>query len=95
MRRIMAAAKTTCGCEECGYDEHPDAIEFDHVRPVGQLVDGKPRRPWSSIRSYAAFWRLFFDPNVRFLCANCHAIKSVAEQRDRVSLGLRDGRGAA
>jgi transposase len=85
IRRVLVAMKLTVGCQDCGYAEHADAIQMDHDKP-----EGGPDVPWSSVaaKSWASFWRYVLDPNIRFLCANCHAIKSADEQRRRPELGL-------
>ena len=31
-RRLLSAIKTTAGCIDCGYNETPRKLEFDHVR---------------------------------------------------------------
>lgn len=59
------------GCERCGYDDHPAAIQFHHpdqatkTKSVSRLVSES--YPPSSVRSE-------IEECVR-LCANCHQIE--------------------
>lgn len=82
MRRIVPQVKLFLGCSECGYSAHADALQFDHIIPIGNLR----MMPWQGNSSWAALWRFVLDGNVDVKCANCHAIKSAAEQRQRTDI---------
>lgn len=71
----MARIKLERGCAECGYREHADALQFDHKQP--RHLTGEGHVPTSK----GGLERVKTDPNIRVLCANCHAIKSNAERR--------------
>jgi 5-methylcytosine-specific restriction endonuclease McrA len=73
VREAAAAAKVAAGCAACGYNAHADALEFDHILPVGK---GRVQ-----VSSPSNLDKILNDPNVQVLCANCHAIKSQAERR--------------
>lgn len=63
--------KVACGCEVCGYNSHPAALDFDHINPEEKefliprlLGRGNLKRLFREIRK------------CRVLCANCHRIHS-------------------
>ena len=58
------------GCEICGWNGHPFALEFDHVNGkkinnVSQLVSCSLKRLTEEIQK------------CRIICANCHRLKSL------------------
>src|ERR1035437_6894448 len=58
--------KMSRGCYDCGFDEFPEALEFDHQPGAGKLFDigqGK-RRTWALIETEIA--------KCDVVCANCH-----------------------
>jgi hypothetical protein len=68
-RSFINSYKTEIGCQHCGYNEHPVALEFDHIDPstkkfsIGsQLMS----MSWKSIHEEIA--------KCQVLCANCHQI---------------------
>ena len=68
-RSFVNSYKTEIGCQHCGYNEHPVALEFDHIDPstkkfsIGsQLMS----MSWKSIHEEIA--------KCQVLCANCHQI---------------------
>lgn len=75
----IAAAKLKRGCARCGYAEHPDALQFDHIEPL--RVSARTRAKQHRIESRAALYRALADTNIQVLCGNCHNIKSIAERR--------------
>ena len=58
------------GCEECGYDDHPAALTFDHLNPDEKKFDiaSYGARSWPDLLTEVA--------KCRVLCANCHNIHS-------------------
>ena len=76
----MWRTKWEMGCVKCGYDENPAALEWDHVEPICQTASQRDR---NYRINYQALKRHIEDPNVQVLCANCHAIKTVAENLNR------------
>lgn len=57
------------GCVDCGYNKHPDALDFDHRPDEIKLFNigfGIVSRSWDAIRAEIA------KCDVR--CANCHRI---------------------
>ena len=63
--------KLSVGCKHCGYNQHPAALEFDHIIPV--KTEKKKRY---GFRNKKEFSNLLQDPNVQVLCSNCHSIKT-------------------
>ena len=67
------AIKLESGCVDCGYREHPQALQFDHVDPslkqheIGRMTGMK----WSRIEAEIA--------KCQVRCANCHAVRTHAE----------------
>jgi hypothetical protein len=75
----VSKVKVERGCIDCGYNEHPAALHFDH-RPgtvklgdVARMTNGRRDLLWAEIEKC----------DVR--CANCHAVKT-AERRLEVAL---------
>ena len=70
---IINAIKVESGCVDCGYRDHPGALQFDHRDPATKsfgIAKGLTRS-WSAILSEIA------KCDVR--CANCHAVRSIRE----------------
>jgi|SRR5579859_696445 len=73
--------KSSRGCLDCGYNKHPAALHFDHVRGTKCFTIGEGRtRQWSLV--------LDEIEKCEVRCANCHAIKSYREMREKY--GHRD-----
>lgn len=68
---IIDRYKMWKGCKECGYKEHPKALDLDHRDrgtksfTIAQVVGFKP---WAEIKAEIR--------KCDVLCANCHRIKS-------------------
>lgn len=77
----QARVKKSLGCSACGYNENPDALEWDHVRPL--LIAGQRPRA-VRVGSMIALQKAMADHNVQLLCGNCHNIKTVREKRRHV-----------
>ena len=82
-KQLVAEYKTARGCEACGYNQHPVALDLDHVDRSTKL---------------AALSVMVLDPGkyplhalvaeldkCRVLCRNCHAIKTY-ENKDFLRL---------
>ena len=71
----LRALKLLRGCEDCGYDENADALQFDHAR-------GNKKYTMSSlamILGAPTFVTELAKCDVR--CANCHAIKTAQRRK--------------
>jgi hypothetical protein len=74
LRRWLAEYKMSRGCIDCGFAEHPAALQFDHTGPKTAAI--------SEIRSSRK--RILDEiENGRCVirCANCHSVKT---WRDKV-----------
>ena len=69
-RAYRDAVKMAVGCEDCGYAEHPTALQFDHIDPA--------KKEFSIGRSKGVSFKRLKDEvaKCRVLCANCHMIKT-------------------
>jgi len=74
-RRWLNIYKKAKGCSLCGYNEHPAALQFDHLDPslkvkdVSNMVTLKLKRLMDEVRK------------CRVLCANCHMIHTFGEKK--------------
>ena len=72
-RGVLDAMKLESGCVDCGYAEHPAALQFDHrdrATKAFTISEGL-------LRSWAAITAEIAKCDVR--CANCHAIRTSAD----------------
>lgn len=68
---LLNAYKLSKGCEECGYKEHPYALDFDHIDPSTKHFNiGRSRAKVSIDKIWEEVAKC------RVLCANCHRIKT-------------------
>jgi len=76
-RKILADYKMEMGCTDCGYRDHPDALEFDHLPmyhkdfTIGSALNNKGID--TLMREVA---------KCEVVCANCHRIRS-ANRREK------------
>jgi hypothetical protein len=70
--RVLNEMKVTAGCIDCGFNAHPAALEFDHVR-------GEKLGNVSTIRNRA--WHLVLAEIAKcdVRCSNCHRIKTAED----------------
>jgi hypothetical protein len=68
-RQRLAQIKVQAGCADCGYSDHPAALQFDHVRgvKVGNISE-MVKRPWKVILTEVE--------KCEVVCAVHHAIRS-------------------
>lgn len=80
--RTIRALKMAAGCCDCGYREHPDALQFDHRDPATKRRDLGWRdcrsKLWNLTRLNAYLEHVAIYCDVR--CANCHAIRTTEQQ---------------
>lgn len=74
LKAFVNRYKLYCGCADCGYKEHPEALHFDHIRDKTIDVAAAVKRKWSLRRIKEEIRKC----EVR--CANCHAVVT-AERR--------------
>lgn len=68
-RQFLAELKVERGCADCGYDAHPAALDFDHVRGEKKfnIAHGVTRK-WDKL--------LQEIEKCDVVCANCHRIRT-------------------
>jgi hypothetical protein len=67
-RTYLQQIKTEKGCARCGYNEHPAALDFNHIDPTTKSFN---------IASCASHSKELLDAEIakcEILCANCHRI---------------------
>jgi len=73
-REFLDIVKLETGCELCGYNDHPRALQFDHIKPEDKEFT------ISSLLTCAMDKLLKEIAKCRVLCANCHSVHSWQEQ---------------
>ena len=71
-RERLNEYKLSKGCTDCGYNEHPAALEFDHLPGYDKIVTVASLcyRAWSVIENEIA--------KCEVVCSNCHSIRSAS-----------------
>lgn len=72
-RKFLDSIKLEQGCVDCGYKEHPSALQFDHIDPFKK----KFKIGSNHSRSLESLLDEIKKCVVR--CANCHVIRTVHE----------------
>lgn len=70
-RDLIDLYKMTTGCNHCGYNDHPRALQFDHRPGVDKrcnIADMPGRYPTQTI--------LLEIVKCDVLCSNCHAVET-------------------
>ena len=81
LRAWVSAYKMACGCIDCGYCEHPAALQFDHIS--GQKT--------INVSQAATMKRVQAEmAKCVVRCANCHAIKHFDETQNLKSKTPRE-----
>lgn len=67
----LDAYKMDKGCADCGYNEHPAALEFDHLPGTGKIrtIASMYYQSWEKIWAEVA--------KCEVVCANHHAIRTM------------------
>jgi hypothetical protein len=81
-RERLNRIKVEAGCARCGFNAHPAALDFNHIRGEKKFnISQDPKRAWADIEAEMA--------KCEVLCRNCHSIYTyenwqfVANRRDR------------
>lgn len=73
--RLAGIIKTASGCIDCGYAEHAQALQFDHI------ADNKKASVSNLIRSDYAWSTILEEINkCEIRCANCHAVMTASRK---------------
>jgi len=69
-RNFLYSVKQTYGCEDCGYNENPVALQFDHLPEFDKINR-------ISALTKGNFTKLIDEiVKCEVVCANCHAIRT-------------------
>ena len=79
-RALIDEIKIKYGCVDCGYKEHPAALQFDHIDPLTKSF----KVGASVCRNLVKVLEEISKCEV--LCANCHAIKTASHKVVRKGL---------
>lgn len=72
-RKLWAITYKGGKCENCGYNEHPEVLDFDHIDR-----SQKKYRPAQVLKYSMKKIKEELD-NCRLLCANCHRLKTAGK----------------
>lgn len=79
-RDIIQAIKVERGCADCGYNEHPVALDFDHRPGEVKLLK------ISTDVARVGIARLLAEiEKCDVVCANCHRIRSFERGQHRIA----------
>lgn len=73
-RQWLNEIKLEKGCELCGYNKHPAALQFDHIEPALKsfTISQDLKKPMHILLEEL--------DKCRVLCANCHAEESMRQK---------------
>lgn len=70
--RLAGIIKVSMGCIDCGYNAHPQALQFDHIS------DNKKANVSNLIRSDYSWETILAEINkCEVRCSNCHSVMTV------------------
>jgi len=72
---IINKIKIDNGCAQCGFNQHPSALQFDHIDPMKKRADVGVLL-WKFVPMEQVLAEI---SKCRILCANCHSIKTAVE----------------
>jgi len=77
VREKLNRIKLEKGCAKCGYNEHPAALDFNHLDRTTKTfqIGGRTSHAWSKIEKEIA--------KCEVLCSNCHRIHSYEHQHNQ------------
>lgn len=75
VRKRLNEYKVTRGCNDCGYNTRPEALDFDHLPGTEKVfqVSRITGRSWERVLEEIAKCEL--------VCANCHRVRTVDRKR--------------
>jgi hypothetical protein len=71
VRELAQTIKLTCGCVDCGYNEHAEALDFDHVNGDKVCDVSKCTSEMQLLAEIA---------KCEVVCANCHRVRTAARR---------------
>lgn len=73
-RKLIQDYKIKVGCCLCGYNKHPEALDFDHIDPSTKdfcVSQDMKRKLEDTIKEIE---------KCRVLCKNCHAVETIKKK---------------
>ena len=89
-RRKLLIVKWGNRCQKCGYSDHPEILQFDHIRPLYRGTNGLKK-----VVSDHMLKEVMTSPKLfELLCPNCHILKTRNEitqlwQKKKIIRSLR------
>ena len=71
---FISWVKIGVGCYDCGYNEHPAALDFDHVRG-GKTAGLGQMQTYSLVAIQAEMMKC------EVVCANCHRVRTATRKK--------------
>jgi len=95
INKQLLLEKKKNGCEDCGFNAHPAALDLDHIDPSTKHVtkSGLRQNPGSMV-GYRTEIFIAELAKCRVLCSNCHKIHTFMQNKARRASGERMARGA-
>jgi 5-methylcytosine-specific restriction endonuclease McrA len=73
---FLANYKMSRGCADCGYDKHPRALDFNHLKDKSFNIGGNGRETkWAAI--------LAEIEKCEVVCSNCHRIRTDQREQEK------------
>lgn len=81
-RAQLNAIKLESGCVDCGYRDHPAALDFDHLPGTDKRlnISKETKASWARIEAELA--------KCEVVCANCHRVRTETRRADTHEYGL-------
>jgi hypothetical protein len=76
--KVMYLKRLGNACQECGYNTHIEILQFDHIDPT------KKTQNFTGLLRHKDLTKVEEEfKNVRLLCPNCHALRTVRDEQLR------------
>lgn len=81
IKKLIGDLKIGQGCMDCGYNAHPEALEFDHIS------DNKLFSVSHAIRMGFGLEKIMLEiDKCELVCANCHRVRTYNRRQQRVEI---------
>lgn len=79
IKQFLTEIKLKQGCSECGYKEHPEALEFDHTSDNKSFTVSR-----AIALGYSEKKILSEIEKCELVCANCHRVRTYNRRQQRL-----------
>lgn len=84
MREELNRIKIENGCVDCGYNDHSEALEFDHIPGCEKVANISAMLGWGSPQDGLVMQRIRAEiEKCEVVCANCHRIRTANRRSTR------------